>query len=92
MQVNLADSGTFIFTTESVTSIFPLDIFYQANAQTHQSIPRQRELGKRRTAGLAGERPRRLVYQPPDDQRSRKGKTNTSTVFSAALHHLEIAC
>lgn len=26
MQVNLADSGTFIFTTESVTSTSPLDI------------------------------------------------------------------
>ena len=55
---------------------------YQANAQTRQSIPRQRELGKRRTARLVGEGPRRLVHQPPNDQRARKGKANNeSTVF-----------
>jgi hypothetical protein len=57
---------------------------YQTNAQTHQPIPRQRELGKRRTARLVGERPRRLVHQPPNDQRARKGKANNeSTVFRA---------
>jgi hypothetical protein len=88
MQVNLAESGTFIFTTESVPHISSIPSFtLKLTLENPQSIPRQRELRKRRTAGLVGQRSRRLVYQPPDDQRSRKGKAEfDSDLTTWGLH------
>jgi hypothetical protein len=77
MQVNLAESGTFIFTTESVlpTSYYNFPFILTL----HQSIPRERELGERRATGLVGERSRRLVYQPPDDQGTCQGKAESAS-------------